>query len=224
MSAHVALVRQLLAPLARRVRMLATKALVSQADDSLPLQMLQLTALAGERLSNVQRIQQFGSRGNPPAGSQALLICVGGSRSFPVVVAVENPGAAPAGSLPSGGYEIYDANGTYLRFNNDGTFYLKAATSGVVDCPTVEFTGNAVIDGNLTVKQNLLVDQNATILGVLEAEGVDGSGNSITTVGKIAGGADVSDSHGTMQAMRGVFNTHTQPVVSGTAEAPPVPM
>jgi phage baseplate assembly protein V len=213
-------VKQLLRPLARRVRMLATKVIVAQVDDSQPLQLLQLTGLGDERIPNAQRIQQFGSRGNPPAGSIGIRICLGGAGSFPVVVSVEHPGSVPDGALPDGGYEIYDSSGTYLRFNADGTWYLKAATSGTVDCPDVQFTGNANVRGNLVVQGTALFDQTVTVLGALEAEGTDGSGNSITTTGNIAGGASISDAHGSMQAMRVVYNGHTQAISGGVAQAP----
>ena len=201
MNAHAitGLVREALRPLSRRVRMLATLGKVVMADDTQPFQTLQLTALAGERISGAQRVQQWGSRGNPPAGATVIILSIGGSRSLPIVVACEAPGAAP-GPLPSGGYEIYDSNGTYLRLNGDGTWNLKATGNGTVDCPQVSFTGNAI------------VEQNLTVLGTMAVEGIDGTtGLSISTNGKIHSATDIADATGTMATMRTQHNDHAHP-------------
>lgn len=192
---HAQAIRAMLKPIGRRIRLLAGRGSVAAVDDAAAMQKLQLTVLQDERLPAVERVQQFGFSGNPPKGSTCVVLCMAGSRSYPLVIAVEDPATRPK-NLPAGAAEIYDAAGNYLRFNADGTFYLKAATSGVVDCPQVEFKGNLTVDQNLLVK------------GTMAVQGTDGGGFSIAATGSIQSAADVKDATGTMATMRGQHNAH----------------
>jgi phage baseplate assembly protein V len=221
--------RKVMAPLSRRIRMLAGRGSVAMSDDTGRIQKLQLTVLNGERISEVARVQQFGHSSRPPKGSTCVVLCMSGSRTYPLVIAVDDPASRPTG-LDEGESILYNAFGDYAKLDKDGNFRVHASTKVYIDSPEAEFTGNVTVDKNLTVRQNaevvqnLVVDENATVKGILYAQGVDGSGVSINATGHIFSGGDVRDSVNTMASMRVVYNGHTQPVVGGTAEAPPAQM
>ena len=69
------------APYPARVVAIGDRIFDLRVDDSTQPQRVQVTALAGERLSEVPRLQNYGFSCHPPAGSSALLISIAGSRS-----------------------------------------------------------------------------------------------------------------------------------------------
>lgn len=65
--------------------------------DSGGLQLIQATMLGEDDASDpVERLQDYGFTGSPPTGSECLLIMVGGTRSHPVCLKVENREARKA--------------------------------------------------------------------------------------------------------------------------------
>lgn len=69
---------------------------------------------------------------------------------------------------------------TRVSIRNDGTIKITAPTSITIDAPTAHFTGDVVIDKNLTVEQN------ANIVGTLTNNGID-----VTTHGHKSNGTGV---------------------------------
>ncbi|WP_293392927.1 phage baseplate assembly protein, partial [Nevskia sp.] len=56
----LAAIQQAQRPLMRRLRALASRALIARVDDGAKLQTVQISVMAGERLDGVQRLQYFG--------------------------------------------------------------------------------------------------------------------------------------------------------------------
>lgn len=159
-----------LRPVTRRIRMIATRALIAAVNDGAKIQIVQVTALEGERLSDVQRVQQFGFSGSPPVGSTAVLLCMGGSRTHPVVIACDDP-ATRFVALEAGESAQYSAYGDFIRIKADGSIHVKAALKVLLETPLVEATqdfhvmGNAQIDGTLGVTEHSTLTGDATIAG-----------------------------------------------------------
>jgi phage baseplate assembly protein V len=174
-------VRKVMRPVNRRLRMMASRGSVTLTDDTKAIQQLQLTVLNGEVIPNVQRVQQFGFSGNPPNGATAVVLCIAGSRSYPLVIALDDP-ASRATGLPQGASEMYDQAGNYLRFHNDGTWSLHSTGNGTCDSPQVTFNGNLVVGGNLNVGGAAAVSGNQTIGGNLAVTGGISSGGTPLTV------------------------------------------
>lgn len=78
-----------------------------------PIQRVQLSALADETLQDVELMQHFGFTSNPPPGTEAIVIPLGGSTSHGIVIATENGQYRVAG-LKSGEMAIYSDEGAKI--------------------------------------------------------------------------------------------------------------
>lgn len=97
----------------RRVALAAT-------DDSGTQQKMKLSGLKSEQLDEIVRIHNFGDSDNPPAGSEGMLLSLGGRSDRAMVIGVEHKDSRPK-NLPVGAKAIYDANGKILKFLPDST-------------------------------------------------------------------------------------------------------
>ena len=118
-------VQKLIAPLWRRVRLIADRAIVTAVTDSFNRQGLQLKVLADEAASDVERFQNYGLTSVPPVGSEALILAVGGRREGLVAIAVEDKRCRPKG-LENGEVRLYHGDGlSYITLKKNGVIEVK---------------------------------------------------------------------------------------------------
>ena len=214
--------RLLLAPIRRSVRLLVGRGTVSSSDDSGGVQVLKLSGLDDEVLAAVTRVQQFGLSSRPPKGSTAVFVCVGGSRGYPVAIAVDAPGVRQV-NLNEGESALQNAFGDYVWIKADGTMYVKASGTVTVDAPLVHALHDMTVDGNLVVNGtshlvgNVQVDANLNVAGNTTGTG------TLHTDGSISSGDQVSDSGGTLNNVRAAHNEHGHPNIQhgSTLSDPP---
>lgn len=118
-------VQKLLAPLQRRLRLIADRAIVTLVNDALQRQNLQLKVLADEGADDVERFQNYGHTSVPPAGSEAIVLGLGGARAGLVAIAVEHKGVRPK-DLEAGDSCLYHLEGHNLTLHKDGLAELTA--------------------------------------------------------------------------------------------------
>ena len=172
------------------LRTLIGRALLKLVDDSRKCQELQLQLLADEVRSNAERFQNYGFTSHPLPGAEAITLFIGGDRSHPVVLAVEDRRYRKK-NLEQGEVAMYTDEGDYVLFKRGRIVEIKAGTEVNVDAPLATFTGNLKVNGNIVC---------------------DGQ---------------VSDANGSMQEMRGVYNSHTHSGVQsggGSTAAPSAAM
>lgn len=165
---------------------------LTRIDDSGATQLVQVQLSQNETRDRTPRLAEYGFQSNPPAGSDAVAVFIGGNRSNGVVIACGSQQYRMR-NLASGEVAISDNRGqsVYLTASgiviNGGGLPVKVTNTPEItlDAPTVHCTGNVNVDGNVT------------------------SGQSITAAN------DVSDQGGSksMSGMRATFNEHTH---SGT--------
>jgi len=240
-------------PLKDRVFMLVGRAVLMAIDDSKKIQEAQISALAGEDLAGVQRFQEFGFTSNPPAGTEAVIVSLGGSRNNCVVIATDNRNVRMK-NLASGETAIYTDDGTYIILKKAGEVEIKSAVKLTVDVPESTFKGRVIIEdtlrvmgaasleNTLLVKENATLEKNATVLlalavgtnatvtGVVAAAGFTGPAGGaatltvdITTTGQITA-ANVTGGGTTLSAVKSGFNTHTHVETGGTTNPPGAPL
>ena len=149
-------------PLKVTVQLLTGKAVIMKVDDTQDIQQVQVSALAEETLDKIARVQNFGFSSNPPIGSEAIIVALGGMRENVVVITADNR-AVRIKNLASGESAVYTDDGTIIHLKKGGLIDVKAATKVLVTCPEVEITGNTKIGGNLQVVGNVVV--NGTVQG-----------------------------------------------------------
>lgn len=149
--------RRLLEPLANRVRLAVSRAILRALDDARQVQEVQLTALAGETMGRVERFAHFGFSSAPPVGSEAVIVCVGASRDHAIVIADEHRASRPAGVLAAGEAIVYAQGGARVHVKADGSVVVTAS-GGVQVSHDLEAGGDIIAGGQV-----------ADLIGTLDA-------------------------------------------------------
>ncbi|GKX57608.1 Mu-like prophage FluMu protein gp45 [Leminorella grimontii] len=138
--------------LKRRMQLLVSRAVVNVINDSLKTQNLQISMLADDDADDVERFQNYGHSSVPPAGSEAIVLSVGGMRQQLVAVVVDNKGTRLNAGKP-GDSALYHMEGHYFLLTEEGEVRLKCkryiieAEEVVIDAPETRMTGHATILG-----------------------------------------------------------------------------
>lgn len=158
-------VQKLLAPLQRRLRLIADRAIVTLVNDALQRQNLQLKVLADEGADDVERFQNYGHTSVPPEGSEAIVLGLGGARAGLVAIAVEHKGFRPKG-LEAGDSCLYHLEGHNLTFGKDGLAALSAkSVITTAEEQTLTISPENEILGALHVTLNITTDADVIING-----------------------------------------------------------
>lgn len=123
------ILQRAMAPIRNRVVTMLLRALVTNADDTKPIQEVQVSSLNDS--SRVQRFQQFGFTSNPPPGTEGIFLALGGNAENGVIVATENRDLRKKG-LAVGEVAIYDAEGNYIHLMTGGKIKFKNTNEELV--------------------------------------------------------------------------------------------
>lgn len=223
-------------PMKNRLLLLIGRAIIKAVNDGKPIQEVQISALAGESLDRIQRMQEFGFTSNPPAGTDAIMVSLGGNRENSVIIATDNR-QLRIKNLASGETAVYTDDGTFIHLKKAGNIRVKAATKVLVETALAEFTGNVKILGNLevvgtslltgivTTMNNILVGINAIVTGIVQAAGFTGpSGGPLSTTVDITTSGNVSGGGTDLATVKSTFNAHTHPETGTTTGATSTPL
>lgn len=134
------------------------------------IQRVNVEALAGETLQDVELMQQFGFTSGLPAGTQVILVPLGGRTSAAVVVATEH-GAYRFKVDHQGEAALYNQWGDVVHLKQDRSMRVAAALKVRLETPLTEISGNATIAGNLDVAGNVHGAANITADGNIGDQG-----------------------------------------------------
>ncbi len=207
--------QKLLAPIRRRLSSLVSRAVVSLVNDSLKLQGVQLQVLAGETLDNVERFQEYGFTSVPLTGAEAVLLCVGGFRDHPLIVAIDDRRYRKKG-LAAGEVALYTDEGDVILFKRGRTIEITAGTKVKVTAPDVEViaaTKVTVTSPLVTMSGELQVAGKITGSAGIAISG--GAGAQVTGNIAVTGGNVTADGIGLKTHVHGGVQTG-----SGTTGAP----
>lgn len=159
------------------------------------VQLVQLDGLAGEQLQDAELFQHYGYTSNPPAGTMAIVLPIGGKTAHGIVIATEH-GSYRLKSLQSGEVAIYTDEGDSI--------VLKRGR--LIEATTQTFTLNAGVAINLNAPT---ITANASTEVALNTPVVAASAD-------VKAQGDVID-HGnkSMSAMRDAHNQHEHPDPQG---------
>ena len=137
---------KILAPLARRIRLLAGRAVIRLVTDSLKEQTVQLQLLDGET-GEAERYQHYGFTSHPHPGAEAIVLAPGGNREHLIVVAdgdrryrLKNLSAGEVAIYTDEGDSVILRRGRIAEINTE-TLRVTAATKVEFISPLVEATG-----------------------------------------------------------------------------------
>lgn len=122
-----------------RVDSMVSKAVISRVNEALSVQRLQVTLVADEVVDDVDNVQGYGVSFNPPSGSEAIVLNVGGMASHPVAICAYHPDQRPT-DADTGCGGLYTASEWRVYIDADGVVHLgaKAGASPVARADKVD--------------------------------------------------------------------------------------
>lgn len=139
------------------------RAVISTCASDTPVQLAQIDGLAGETTPDVELLQQYGITSNPPSGTMAVVVPLGGKTSHGVIVATEHASYRIM-SLKPGEIAIYTDEGDSLVFRRGRviditteTLNINASTAVNIDTPTVNMTKKLNVQEQITGQGGMAV-------------------------------------------------------------------
>jgi phage baseplate assembly protein V len=171
---------------ARRVLLSLARALVTTVNDAGGFQKVQVKLNALETIDNAPRSAEFGLTSNPPIGSDAFIVFLGGDRSNGVVLGTVHQASRPK-NLQPGETMIYSQDGKYVYLTASGGIVVEAKNQSVTVNDATQVTINAASKVRM-------------VTPLLEVTGdiIDNAGTNIHN----------------MAQMRTIYDSHTHNVVN----------
>jgi phage baseplate assembly protein V len=160
------------------------------------VQLLQVDGLAGEQLQDNELFQHYGYTSNPPAGTMAIVLPVGGKTAHGIIIATEH-GTYRLKGLASGEVALYSDEGDSVVLKRGR---LIEVTTQTLRINTVVMEVNASSHINLntpmvTCSEQATVQQRLTGNGSLTITNISGTGGASSVEGPLSqtGGSFTSD-------------------------------
>lgn len=157
----IKVINAMVAPLRNRIANMVSRAVVQLVDDSMKMQLLQLSILSDETREKCERVQNYGVSSHPVPGAEAVVLFVGGRRDHGLVVAVDDR-RHRIKDLAEGEAALYNGvTGAYILMKADGTIEVQAQAGqsivlngGVLNVARVTDTAGPypIVGGNPFVK------------------------------------------------------------------------
>lgn len=131
---------KMLAPLSRRLRLMASRAVLSLISDATGMQIVQVKLLNGEVRDGIERVQNYGFTSVPLPGAEAIFLSLGGDRDHGIVITADDRRYRIKG-LQGGEVAIYtdedkSAGEHRILFKRGKEIHLVAGASSIVMTPT----------------------------------------------------------------------------------------
>lgn len=169
---------RILSGLARRIRMLVARGVVSLVNDGAKVQGIQLLVL-GDPV-NAQRFQEYGFTSVPLQGAEVAVAAMSGVASHLVVLATEDGRYRP-NSLQPGQVALYTDEGDQIVFERGRVIAITAgnalnvtapqvtvtaSTKVTLDTPEVDVTGALKVTGDITTQGQVTASVQVTAAGI----------------------------------------------------------
>lgn len=113
--------------ISNRIKQAVGKALIESVSDDNEVQLVKISGIDNEVQSNVERVQEYGITSNPPIGSGAVVLYIGGNKDHGVVVKTDS-GEFRVQSLKSGEVCIYSKFGQKILLDENGDIVATLET------------------------------------------------------------------------------------------------
>ncbi len=135
----------------------AFRAVITLVRTGAGVQLAQADGVAGEQLQDAEVFQHYGITSNPPAGSMAVVLPLGGKTSHGIVIATEHAQYRLVG-LESGEVALYSDEGDSVWLKRGRvievttqTLRINAETAVEITTPTLTVTGQIIGQGGLAI-------------------------------------------------------------------------
>lgn len=120
------------------------------------VQLVQMDGVSGERLQNTELFQHYGYTSNPPAGTMAVVLPLGGRTAHGIIIATEH-GAFRLKNLAPGEMALYTDEGDSIILKR-GRIIEATTQTLTVNCATA----TVICTGKATVKADGGIDADGT--------------------------------------------------------------
>lgn len=119
--------------ISNRIKQAVGKALIESVSDDNEIQLVKISGIDNEVQSNIERVQEYGITSNPPVGSGAVVLYIGGNKDHGVVVKTDS-GEFRIQSLKSGEVCVYSKFGQKILLDENGDIVatLESGNSHIV--------------------------------------------------------------------------------------------
>ncbi|MDA8483586.1 phage baseplate assembly protein V [Pseudomonas resinovorans] len=152
----------MLAPMARRLRLMVGRCLLVAADDARQRQNVQIKLLSGEVADDVEHYQQAGFTSVPLPGAVGLFLASGGKRSGLAALLLENKEQRLNGLEPGDAAIYHIGEGHHLVLEKDGVarlvcqrLVIEASAQVDFQTPLASFSGDIEVAGTSTATDHL---------------------------------------------------------------------
>jgi len=128
-----------------------------------PIQRVQVQGLADETLQDVEQLQQFGFTSHAPAGSEMIVLPLGGDTTHGIVIASEH-GSFRVKNLQGGEVAVYDQSGSSIVLKQGrliemdcDNLVIRAKQKVWIDSPLVEASAQVLAKGQITGQNGLAI-------------------------------------------------------------------
>lgn len=124
--------------IANRIKQAVGLALIESVSDDNEIQLVKISGMDNEVQSGIERTQEYGITSNPPVGSGAVVLYIGGNKDHGVVIKTDS-GEFRVQSLKSGEVCIYSKFGQKILLDENGDIILNDGTdyaAGFTDLKT----------------------------------------------------------------------------------------
>lgn len=176
----------------------AFRSVLTQVDSARKVQLVQADALAGEQLQDNEQFQDYGFTSNPPPGTMAVVLPLGGRTSHGIVIATEH-GDYRLKSLKPGEVALYTDEGAKIVLGrgrvisvdcdeyrvNCKSYQVSASGGAQFDTPMVTASAQVTAQGQINGNGGMAVQggSGAAVTGSLNIDG------AVTASGDVKAGA-----------------------------------
>lgn len=140
------------------------RGVINRVDNTPDNQLMQVSGLDTEDLPGVEFMQQYGFSSSPPAGTQCIILPLGGKTGHGVIVATEN-GGLRFKPLKAGEAVIYNSAGDFIALHGDRiteincqTLLINASEKVDIQTPLVNISKDLKVGRNAAIVQNMETD------------------------------------------------------------------
>lgn len=178
----------------------AFRAVLTQVNSAPSVQLIQADALAGEQLQDNEQFQDYGFTSNPPAGTMAVVLPLGGRTSHGIVIATEH-GDYWLKALKPGEVALYTNEGAKIVLGrgrvisvdcdeyrvNCKSYQVNASGGAAFETPMVTASAQVTAQGQINGNGGMAIrgGSGAAVTGSLRATG-DITANGDVKAGSIS--------------------------------------
>jgi phage baseplate assembly protein V len=152
--------RRLLHSITNKIFLLLGRGIVKAMTSNTGTQGVQVVALSGETISDIERMEEYGFTAVPEVDSEAAIGFLNGNRDQGIVICIADRRYRPTG-LASGEVSVYDKNGSKVLLKADGSIEIeskaKMTIKSVTGCVVEDAAGVQLKTGDaMTWMPNIL--------------------------------------------------------------------